>query len=722
MLHERDAEGDSDDGWVMYERARHIFERVEPDHLHVAMVLYNLASHHESQSEFVVAERYYRRALQQRIMEDYDDHLPWVLLQYPWVGEKVHEEQDELNKAVARDDEEATKLAREALDKAMDVRRRNVIEKFTNAAALELRNSGGKMLESKCPRDRQTWKCTEDGKDVILKELKISKASTAEWKRQEIVLSSSLVSTYAMDRSLVIYGPILTDCLCLQVHPFLVEADRLTEDSTFAQFKYFKSTLRSLLPDAPNEAGESGIVAAQIPDAKLKGLLLQLVMALYHIHDDQPPNFCVVHGNLSPENCMLDEEEADAGGGEVTTRLMVADFRVGKPVTNRSFLYAAPELSNRESLWYDFEPDHEACHDMYSLGLIMFEAAFGCQPPRKEVDDTVVWDKFTFAAAAPADPNAKVMESMAEVPVQLRAVRQLVEQANQADVLDAPDVIDAQERDAFGTLVTELLSHNPRIRPVASELLLSAYFASNALRTAVAANLHTTAALAALPLHEVRAYDRKVADVQLTDTERSSRVGAIRRQYRRAMQTYSTTRDQVYVPARYALQHAADLQFPPLVGSCVIHDRAAQEGVSHGTFGFWKRVAEIYSSAFPQRADILDGAYKQIEYIRKQALADDAETNEDDLRCAFRLLSDTFCGLVVDVDGALTLVLSNLAQSRAREGDFESPAADNGGGRAALRVARRKYTRNHSSSNLAPECLGSMLTDCGVITGVRHCA
>ena len=91
LLHERNAEGDFDDGWIMYERARDIFERVEPDHLHVAMVLYNLASHHERQDEFVVAERYYRRALQQRIMEDYDEHLPWVLLQYPWVGEKIHE-------------------------------------------------------------------------------------------------------------------------------------------------------------------------------------------------------------------------------------------------------------------------------------------------------------------------------------------------------------------------------------------------------------------------------------------------------------------------------------------------------------------------------------------------------------------------------------------------------------------------------------------------------
>lgn len=499
------------------------------------------------------------------------------------------------------------------------------------------------MLESKYPRDRQTWKCTEGGKDVILKELKFSKASTAEWKRQETVLSSSLV------------------------HPFLVEAERLTEDSTFAQFKYFKSTLRTLLPDGPVEAAEEGgIVAAQIPDAKLKGLLLQLVMALYHIHDDQPPNVCIVHGNLSPENCMLDDEEDDEETDEVTTRLMVADFRVGKPVTDRSFVFAAPELSNRESLWFDFDPDHEACHDMYALGLIMFEAAFGCQPPRFEEDDTIVWDKFTFAASAPAEPNPKATESMADVPAQLRAVRQLVEEAGKADVLDAPDVIDAQERDAFGTLVTELLSHNPRIRPVASELLLSAYFAGNALRTAVAANLHTTAALAALPLNEVRAYDKKLPNVQLTDTERSSRVGGIRRQYRRAMQTYSTTRDQVYVPARYALQHAADLQFPPLVGSCVIHEHAAREGHSHGTFAFWQRVADIYSSAFPQRAEVLDGAYKQIDYIRKQAEAEDdgiinddlshekKETMtrrrlkvDDDLRCVFMpVLSDGFWPLL----------------------------------------------------------------------------
>ena len=90
------------------------------------------------------------------------------------------------------------------------------------------------------------------------------------------------------------------------------------------------------------------------------------------------------------------------------------------------------------------------------------------------------------------------------------------------------------------------------------------------------------------------------------------------------MQTFSATRAQVDVPARYALQHVADLAWPPLVGDCVSHKRPASSGDSHGTFSFWKRVAEIYSSAFPRNADKLDKAYKQIEYLRKQAQAEDS--------------------------------------------------------------------------------------------------
>jgi hypothetical protein len=149
----------------------------------------------------------------------------------------------------------------------------------------------------------------------------------------------------------------------------------------------------------------------------------------------------------------------------------------------------------------------------------------------------------------------------------------------------------------------------------------------------VAANLHTNAALTALPLAEIHEYERKVQiqDQAKHAAERSTRVDAIRRQYRRAMQTYSVTRAQLDVPARYALQHVADLSWPPLVGDCVSHTRPASNGYSHGTFGFWKRVVEIYSSAFPQHADKFDTAHKEIEYLRKKAHAEDCEVDEDDL-------------------------------------------------------------------------------------------
>ena len=598
MLQEREDEGDEDTAWLLYERARHILEHVEPGHNHTATVLYNIAAHHEERKEFVVAERYYRRALQSRLIEDYSDTLPHVLRHYPPVGEHATDH--------IRGGFVAERLP-------PDVQREGH-PRYSSRRQLPSR-------EAQC----KSWLCElhAGGKQMVLKSY--SALSTEGAARLEALIDGGIV---------------------VNANQFVARPLAVSEDRRVAEFKHCPATLRDCLPPPPPErpadaVGDAAIVA-RLPEPRLKGLLLQLAMALNHIHEYE-----TVHAQLTPDCCLLQETEGEEDEGGSHERLLLADFSLGPPVTDGTFLYAAPELSNAHSIWYNFEPRHAAPHDMYALGLILFEAAFGCLPERNLDSDEVVWEGYTFdsqsrpTAAEEIEAVEAKEAKWREVPLPLRALRRRQELAREEDKAGSSELVDAAEREALGTLITQLLDTNPGRRPVAAELLLSAYFggAVSQLRTAISGHLYTDAVLEAHQYGEEmkRRQSQSDSSPKLEPPDErpggfgtAERLSSIRRQYSRALESFAGSRAPLELPATHCLQAVSDLTPPSLDGSAVQfgvkptrYRHAQVNGISHGSFEFWKRIVSLYVQAFPQRADVAEEARKQVEFLERQARSDD---------------------------------------------------------------------------------------------------